>query len=97
MQIMTTKHLEESLLAVHREQDKERSVRDSSIAKMRLELRARNFTEDAIDNEISNEMIDSSSELGRRSRRLNELDLQERDLYVQRYIDALAERALLLN
>ena len=89
---MTINQLIESLLALSRERDKEISARDFLIVRMGLELRALNMSEDAINNEINEEEADRSSEIGRRSRRVNELDLLARDLYAQRYFDALVER-----
>jgi hypothetical protein len=90
--MMTINQLIESLLALSRERDKEISARDFLIVRMGLELRALNMSEDAINNEINEEEADRSSEIGRRSRRVNELDLLARDLYAQRYFDALVER-----
>jgi hypothetical protein len=94
--MMTINQLTESLLALSRERDKEISARDFLIVRMGLELRALNMSEDAINNEINEEEADRSSEIGRRSRRVNELDLLARDLYAQRYFDALVERGKLL-
>jgi hypothetical protein len=92
--MMTINQLTESLLALNRERDKEISARDLLIRNMRLELRAANVGEDAIDIEITKEEADRDSEIGRRSRRANDLELLARDLYAQRYFDALRGKLL---
>jgi hypothetical protein len=84
-----------ALFAVGRDRDEEASRRDLLIVKMRLDRRVHHICEGAIDNEISRE-VDETGEIGRRSRRIRELELKVRDLHCSRYRDALADRGLLL-
>jgi hypothetical protein len=84
-----------ALFAVGRDRDEEVSRRDLLIVKMRLDRRAHNFCEADIDDEIGR-AVDGTGDIGRRSRRVNELELKVRDLHSSRYMDALTDRGLLL-
>jgi hypothetical protein len=84
-----------ALFAIRRDLDEELSWRDLLVVKMRLDHRANNIDEEAIDDEISQE-VDGMGEIGRRSRRAVELEFKMRDVHCSRYRDALADRGLLL-